>query len=226
MDDAALQMTWNSGEVTGASADDTASVTGTSGTPTGTETYSWFANDTCAGGATTTHMVTMASGSVPNSTVTPALSPLSYSYEANYSGDAHYLASQGACESFIVHQATADAGTVVKDSALSSPWNGTEATGACYDRRERTRRSPIEAAPLRELWHRGRRSGTRPLVEIKSQYGVNPATAQRGVICRAVVHGDESAKILHGQVPRRPRLADDDGLCHREGTEATGAAGI
>lgn len=134
VDDAALNATWNSGEVTGSSAYDTASVTGTSGTPTGTVTYRWFANQTCAGGATTTDTVTIASGSVPNSNATPALSPLSYSYEVHYSGDTHYLASQGACESFTVHQATADAGTVVKDSALSSPWNGTEATGAAaYD---------------------------------------------------------------------------------------------
>ena len=134
VDDAALATTWNSSEVTGASAYDTATVTGSSGTPTGTVMYKLFANATCTGVASTTSTVTLAAGAVPNSASTVALGARTYSYEADYSGDSLYAATPGGCESFIVHPATATAGTVVKDSALGSAWNGTEATGsAAFD---------------------------------------------------------------------------------------------
>jgi len=134
VDDTALATTWNSSEVTGASAYDTATVTGSSGTPTGTVTYRLFADATCTGGAATTAIVTLAGGVLPNSASTAALGARTDGYEADYSGDSLYAATAGGCESFIVHQATATAGTVVKDSALGSAWNGTEATGsAAFD---------------------------------------------------------------------------------------------
>jgi hypothetical protein len=93
-------------EVAGASFHDTSTVVGASGAATGTVTYSFFANGTCAGTPVSTDTVTIAgSGAVPNSTTTGALVAGSYSFEATYSGDTTYLGGVSACEPFVVHPA-------------------------------------------------------------------------------------------------------------------------
>ena len=135
VDDAALGTAWDGAEQLGAAAYDTSTVTGTPGyTPTGTVTYELYANGTCAGVAATTDTVTLASGLVPQSTATAALSAGSYSFDAVYSGDSTYATETSACESFTVAQDASSVGTVVDDASLHSAWDGNEATGAvAYD---------------------------------------------------------------------------------------------
>src|SRR6202034_800698 len=90
-------------EVAGASFHDTSTVVGASGAATGTVTYSFFADGTCAGTPVSTDAVTIAgSGAVPNSTTTGALAAGSYSFEATYGGDTTYLGGVSACEPFVV----------------------------------------------------------------------------------------------------------------------------
>ena len=131
VDDAALASAWNGNEGTGATAFDTATVTAVAGvTPTGTLLYSFFANGTCAGGATTTHGVTLSAGVVPNSLTTASLAAGSYSYKAAYSGDGSYLATAAACEPFTVVPVASGLGTVVDDATTHAAWDGTETIGA------------------------------------------------------------------------------------------------
>jgi hypothetical protein len=131
VDDAALGTAWDGNEATGAAAYDTATVTGVAGyTATGTVSYSFFTNGTCAGGASTTHTVTLASGAAPNSPSTGAVAAGAYGFKANYSGDANYVASTGSCEAFAVLKAPSGVGTVVDDATSSTPWDGSETIGA------------------------------------------------------------------------------------------------
>ena len=116
---------------------DTASVTGVPGiTPTGTVTYSFFDNGSCASDAnTTTDTVTLAGGVVPNSTTQGPLAARSYSFQATYHGDANYGASPpSSCEPFSVDKASSSATTIVFDAGSNEPWNGTEVTqSSAYD---------------------------------------------------------------------------------------------
>ena len=101
--DAGTGGAWDGTEVTGASAYDTAVVTGSS--PTGTVTYSFFTNGTCSAGSSSTSTVTLSGGSVPASSTVGPLGTGSYSFDAAYSGDSGNLASTSACEPFSVAQA-------------------------------------------------------------------------------------------------------------------------
>jgi hypothetical protein len=104
---------WAGTEVTDAKAYDTATVTGAAGfTPTGSVEYSLFNNDLCENSATTTDTVQLSSGSAPNSTPTAQLSDGSYSFIADYSGDANYTPVAGTCEAFSVNEAPAPDNTV------------------------------------------------------------------------------------------------------------------
>ena len=129
--DASTDAAWSGTEVTGASAVGTATVTGNNGvTPTGTVTYSIFSGGTCMAPATSTQIVNLSAGSVPDSDPTGALGAGAYSFEADYSGDANYSSQTGSCEPFNVDQATPATATAVDDTATGSPWSGTEVTGA------------------------------------------------------------------------------------------------
>jgi hypothetical protein len=105
VDDAITGTPWAGTEVTGASAYDTATVTGSGGiTPTGTVTYSYFTNGSCSGSPSTTQGVTLNSGAVPNSSTVGPLATASYSFDAVYGGDGNYGASPvSACEPFTVN---------------------------------------------------------------------------------------------------------------------------
>ncbi len=135
VDDATTTAAWGGTETTGASAYDTSTISGIAGfTPTGTVTYNFFTNGTCTLPASATDPVTLSSGTVPNSTKTPALDAGSYSFQASYSGDSNYNGSSSSCEPFNVAAAPASVGTVVDDSATNAAWRGTEVTGAsAYD---------------------------------------------------------------------------------------------
>ena len=128
-------------EVAGASFHDTSTVVGASGAVTGTVTYSFFADGTCAGTPVSTDAVTIAgSGAVPNSTTTGALAAGSYSFEATYGGDATNLGGVSACEPFVVLApvvippglvvSTTTTG-LINNTTLVAP-TGTEVAGASF----------------------------------------------------------------------------------------------
>jgi hypothetical protein len=136
VDDAATSKAWSGSEVTGASADGTATVTGVAGfTPTGTVTFSFYTVGTCTGTPFASSTETLSGGSVPTSSPTDPLAPGTYYLQATYSGDSNYLSSSGACLSFMVSKASPAVGDTVDDAATSEGWAGTEVTGSeAFDR--------------------------------------------------------------------------------------------
>ena len=132
VDDAATNNSWSGTEKTGASGYDTSTVTGVAGiAPTGTISYTFWANGTCAN--TGTGAGTGLSLGSPSLTQGP-LAAGSYSFEATYSGDSDYTSSTSSCESFSVAATSSSTSTTVDDAATNNPWSGTEKTGAsAYD---------------------------------------------------------------------------------------------
>jgi uncharacterized repeat protein (TIGR01451 family) len=98
---------------------DTATVLGPGApvTPTGTVTYTFFANGTCSGTGTAAGSGALASGVPPNSTTQGPLNAGSYSFRAAYSGDANNAPLTSTCENFTVAQATP---TIATSLSLSS----------------------------------------------------------------------------------------------------------
>ena len=85
---------------------DTATVTGTPFTPTGTVTYEFFTTHQRHRCAHVDQTVTLnANGTVPNSATTPALMAGSYSYIGVYSGDSNYTGFTGAVEPLTINRA-------------------------------------------------------------------------------------------------------------------------
>src|SRR6202795_2886411 len=76
--------------VLGESVYDTATVTGSPCTPSGTVTYEFFTTINGTGSHVDQTVTLNANGTVPNSAVTAALMAGSYSYIAVYSGDSNY----------------------------------------------------------------------------------------------------------------------------------------
>ncbi len=99
---------------------DTATVTGTPFTPTGTVTYYFYDTATPVYGTTTpASMQTVTldnSGDVPNSAVTAALTAGSYSFIGVYSGDSNYTGYTGAVEPLTINQASSSVSTAIYDS--------------------------------------------------------------------------------------------------------------
>ncbi|MGH9169774.1 MAG: hypothetical protein ACRD0Z_02715, partial [Acidimicrobiales bacterium] len=136
VEDGSTDSPWSGSEVTGASAYDTSAVSGETGDvkPTGTVTYSYFADGECSGTATLTDQVTLAGGNVPKSSTQGPLPAGSYSFDAAYSGNKRYAPSLSACEPFSVELAPSGVATTVFDASTGLAWSGTEATGAsAYD---------------------------------------------------------------------------------------------
>ena len=104
--DASTNKAWTNTETAGATAYDTATLSGavTGIVPTGTVTYSYFTNGKCTSPSSSTQTVTLtATGTVPNSATTASLSAGSYSFDAIYNGDTNYAASTvSPCEPFTV----------------------------------------------------------------------------------------------------------------------------
>ena len=120
----------------GSKVHDTATVTASPFTATGTVTYHLYSGLVCNGNSEigSAEQVTLSGGNVPDSSETAALAAGSYSYQAVYSGDGNYTGSTGACEPFKIAQASSSADTVVFDAGTNAPWSGTEQTGAkAYD---------------------------------------------------------------------------------------------
>jgi hypothetical protein len=136
VDDAATHALWSGHETLGASAVDTATVTGVAGfTPTGIVTYQLFDNGTCSGTPSSTDEAELAgNGDVPSSSVTGKLNAGTYGYQFVYSGDANYGVIESACEPFSVLPAASSTGGSVDDAATQSAWSGGEDQGAsAYD---------------------------------------------------------------------------------------------
>ncbi|HWF15525.1 MAG TPA: hypothetical protein VG244_05035 [Acidimicrobiales bacterium] len=120
--DAATNAPWAGTEVAGSTAYDTSTLSGTATglDPTGTVTYTFFPNGTCAAPGTA-ETVTIAGGVVPNSPTTLTLPAGHYSYDAVYSGDDNYSPSAvGACEPFSVVVSTSSS-TTTGPGATATP---------------------------------------------------------------------------------------------------------
>jgi hypothetical protein len=114
----------------GTSVTDQATVTGTgAGSPTGTVTFTFFANGTCAGTGSPAGTGTLASGVATSSSEGPLLAG-SYSFEATYGGDANYLTSTGSCEPLTVNKASSQTVTTVQQggAAVTAVALGTSVT--------------------------------------------------------------------------------------------------
>ena len=134
--DGATDEPWSGTEVTGATAFDTATVTGVTGfTPTGSVRFTFYNNGRCSGDGSA-HVSTLSNGSAQSLTTQP-LAPGSYSYRAVYFGDDNYFPSNPdhpVCETFTVTKATPPVATTVFDGSTHGPWAGDETTGAtAYD---------------------------------------------------------------------------------------------
>src|SRR5581483_3050014 len=131
VEEAASGSSWNGSEVTGATALDTATVTGSAGVlPSGTLTYARYDNATCTGDPATTQTVTLNAGLAPASDASGALPAGTYSFKASYSGDSSYGVATGSCETFSVGRAAASVTSAVLDAATQSGWSGSEQAGA------------------------------------------------------------------------------------------------
>jgi hypothetical protein len=134
--DAATSAAWAGTETAGASAYDTATVSGSGAvTPTGTVSYTFFANGTCSGTGTSAGTVTLTgTGSVPKSGTKGPLAAGAYAFQATYAGDGNYSGSTGPCEPFTVGGGTSKTATTVFDASTNATWSGTESPGAsAYD---------------------------------------------------------------------------------------------
>src|SRR6516165_10740730 len=112
---------------------DTATVSGSALTPTGTVTYTFTgqlagltapAGWTVVNATTWTDTVTLSGGLVPNSPLTPALPAGGYQFEASYSGDTNYKPSTSALEPLAIHQGSAAADTTIVDAVTLGPPTG------------------------------------------------------------------------------------------------------
>src|SRR5262249_46948922 len=110
---------------------DTATVSGSPLTPTGTLTYTFTgqlagltppAGWTVVNTTTWTDTVTLSAGMVPNSPLTPPLPAGGYQFQASYSGDPNYKPSTSAFEPLTIKQGSASADTTILDAlTLQAP---------------------------------------------------------------------------------------------------------
>jgi hypothetical protein len=124
-------------EVTGSSFRDTATLgEAISGfTPTGSVTYTLYANNTCAGNLVSLSetLTLTASGTLPDSSSSGPLAAGNYRYQAVYSGDRDYLPSPSSpCETLQVLKAPTATATTLINAATGRLPSGTEVTGALF----------------------------------------------------------------------------------------------
>ncbi|HEY1267615.1 MAG TPA: kelch repeat-containing protein [Candidatus Binatia bacterium] len=103
----------------GTTVHDKATVSGGLGTPTGTVTFTWFANGTCSGTASqTSGALALGGGAVDATsfTQTPAASG-SFAFQASYSGDPTYNAKLGPCEALSVSKIDPTVSTDIHDGS-------------------------------------------------------------------------------------------------------------
>jgi uncharacterized repeat protein (TIGR01451 family) len=103
----------------GTSVHDRATVSDTvaSVDPTGTATFTFFANGTCAGTGTAKGTVALVNGVAHPSTASGALAAGDYSFQAHYNGDDNFAASTSPCEPFHVDKAGSSSATQLHNDA-------------------------------------------------------------------------------------------------------------
>jgi hypothetical protein len=107
---------------------DTAAVTGSPFTPTGSVTFTFFAAASCAGDGTSGAAIDLVSGA-GSSANTSALHAGSYSYSASYSGSGDYNSSTATCENFNVSKADSGTSTTLKNGETTVAEGGSVALG-------------------------------------------------------------------------------------------------
>ncbi len=185
--DAATHSVWSGHETLGASAVDTATVTGISGfTPTGDVTYELFDNGTCSGTAAATATAPLeVSGGVPNSPSTGKLRAGTYATEAVYGGDGNYEPAASGCESFSVLPGASSASQSVHDAATAAVWSGHEVQGA----------SSYDTAKVSGI------AGFTPT-------GTVTYTLYNGSACTGKALSTRSVKLSGGSVPSSPKSGE------------------
>jgi hypothetical protein len=108
---------------------DTATVSGSPSTPTGTVTYTFTgpqlagltppAGWTAVDATTWTDTVALSGGLVPNSLATPALPAGSYQFQARYSGDSNYTDATSAPEPLQVGPGSSNTDTTILDAVTN-----------------------------------------------------------------------------------------------------------
>lgn len=104
---------------------------------TGTVTYDFFGNQFCASDPSASDPVTIAGGTVPDSTTGNSafgpLTPGAYSVQAVYSGDGNYTGATSPCATFTVSKASPSVGTTVDDAATEKQWSSDVTGASAYD---------------------------------------------------------------------------------------------
>ncbi len=111
-------------DVLGEKVYDTATVTGTPFTPTGTLTYEFFTTLSGTGSHVDQVVTLNANGTVPNSSISAALMAGSYSYIGVYSGDGNYAGFTGAVEPLTINKGSSSVSTAIYDSTGCGPTSG------------------------------------------------------------------------------------------------------
>lgn len=91
----------------------------------GTITYHFYSNSICSGSATSDQTVTISTESSQQT-----LGAGSYSYKADYSGDANYNSSNGICEPFSIDKAQLTTNTQVHNANHANVTNGSVPLGS------------------------------------------------------------------------------------------------
>lgn len=102
----------------GGSVFDSATLSGATDTAGGTVTYSYYTDGSCSGTATLVSQVTIASGSLPDSSPQTFTSPGLYSWSAVYSGDPDNRPATSACEPLTVLLASPTIAATVSPSVI------------------------------------------------------------------------------------------------------------
>src|SRR5207249_2688500 len=125
--------------VVGSPVHDTAVITGSTSTASGTATYNFFNNGVCGGTAASSQTVTVANALVPDSSnATPTPAGI-YSYNVTYSGDSNNQGAKSSCEPLTVNKtiptiatslssASVTAGASITDSSILA--NSFQASGS------------------------------------------------------------------------------------------------
>jgi hypothetical protein len=128
---------WSGTEVAGGKANDTATLGGAvpGFVPTGTATYSYFANGNCGGAPVWTDTVSLTgAGTIPDSNPTDALAAGTYSFDVAYNGDSNYGASDAsACAAFVVTPITNVGPTFDPSGSTGGTNGGTGGTSGSSD---------------------------------------------------------------------------------------------
>jgi uncharacterized repeat protein (TIGR01451 family) len=104
----------------GSTVTDQATVSGAgAGTPTGTVSFTFFTNATCAGAGTAAGTGALTAGVANSSSEGPLSAAGSYSFQATYGGDSNYVSSTGSCEPLTVPKAPSQTTTVVQSGGVT-----------------------------------------------------------------------------------------------------------